>query len=76
VGDFFSGELAADGLPEAERVAAVSDSIERLSNEAKVAVEVYFSLAMEQAVADYLSTLGGWARHEAARSGDAEPPRR
>jgi DNA-binding transcriptional MerR regulator len=64
VGDFLSGELAADGMPEAERVAAVSDMINRLSKEAKTAVEVYFAQAMEQAVADYLSALGGWVKQD------------
>jgi len=64
VGDFLSDELAADGMPEAERFAAVSDTIKRLSNEAKTAVDVYFSQAMEQAVADYLSGLGDWVKRD------------
>jgi DNA-binding transcriptional MerR regulator len=67
VGDFLSEDLAADGLPEAERVAAVADTIQRLSSEAKAAVEVYFAQAMEQAVADYVGGLGDWVKREEKR---------
>jgi len=69
-GDFLAGEPAAAGASGPERVAAVPDTLKRLSSEARTAVDVYFSQAMEQAVADYLGGRGDGAEaaDDAARA--------